>query len=321
MDYLRGWFRGGLIRDVIWRSPNGRVIWNGYVQSLRLQEGGSSRSKSIAPMANRIYYVYSSLDTTTNPPTVKEQKTITVNNTDSQAIYGIKQRTISGGQITDTAAAIEADTILTELSRIRIDEQMTFGQGRPPSLSVSCAGYAHMMDWFNYSQVVNSGTDNLSTVIGLILAADPNSVISTSTVNIDSNTTQVEEYFNGDRPAWNVITDLTLRGGAANNRWVAGIYEGRRMTYKQDETIDTRWNPLAANKFLTYQKNPADPGDRIFDEAGVEIEPWDAKPDRLFVTTGYGKQPQYIEQVIFTAPYGLQTKSSDINPLRGAVLT
>ena len=320
MDYLRGWFRAGLVRDVIWRSPHGRTIWNGYVESMKLRQGGLSRGKSIAPMANRIYYVYSSLDTTTNPPTVNEQKTITVNDTDSQAVYGIKTETVSGGQVTDTAAAVEADTMLTELTRIRIDEQMTFGSGQPPSLSVACRGYAHMLDWFNYSQTVNSGDENLSTIIAAILAADPNSVISTSTINIDANTTQGEEYYNGDRPAWRVITDLTQRGGTAKNRWVAGIYEGRKLVYKQAETIDTRWNQLAANKYLSYQKNPADAGDRIFDEAGREIEPWDARPDRLFFTVGYGKQPQYVEQAVFTAPYHLQTKSSDINPLRGVLI-
>jgi hypothetical protein len=320
MDYLRGWFRAGLVRDVIWRSPNGRIIWNGYVQSLQLKEGGLSRSKSIAQMANRIYYVYSSLDTSTNPPTVGEQKTITVNDTTSQATYGIKTATISGGQISDTAASVEANTILTEMSRIRIDEQMVFGQGSPPSLSVRCAGYAHMMDWWNYSQVVSSGTANISTVIAAVLAADPNSVISTSATNIDSNTTQAEQYYNGDRPSWRVITDLANRGSAANNRWVAGVFENRQLVYKQAETIDTRWNLDSDNKYLSYHKNPTDPGDNIFDEAGRIIEPWDARPDRLFFTVGYGQQPQYIEQVIFTTPYQLQTKSSDINPLREAVL-
>ena len=321
MDYLRGWFRAGLVRDIIWRSPRGRIIWNGYVQSMQLREGGLSRSKSVAQMANRIYYVYTSLDTTTNPPTANEQKTVTANNTASQAVYGIKTATISGGQITDTAASVEANTILTELSRIRIDEQMTFGQGQPPSLSVTCAGYSHMMDWFNYSQVASSGTANINTVIAAVLAADPNSVISTNATNIDANTTQAEQYYNGDRPAWRVITDLANRGGAANNRWVAGVYENRAIIYKQAETIDSRFDADSNNKYLNYQKNPTDPGDRIFDEAGREIEPWDAQPDRLLYTVGYGKQPQYIEQVVFNSPYSLQTKSSDINPLRAGVVT
>lgn len=320
IDYLRGWFRAGLIRDITWRSPNGQIIWNGYVRALKLQQGGLSRSKSIAEMANRVYYVYSSLDTSTNPPTAGEQKTTTINDTTSQATYGIKTVTISGGQVTDTAAGVEAATALTELSRIRIDEQMTFGQGTPPALSITCAGYAHMMNWFNYSQTGTSGTANISSVIAAILAADPNSVANTSATNIDTNTTQAEQYFNGDRPAWNVIQDLAARGSAANNRWIAGIYENRKLTYKQAETVDTAWNPDSDNKYLTYQKNPGDPADRIFDEAGREVEPWNVRPDRLFFTVGYGKQPQYVEQVIFTAPYGLQTKSSDINPLRTAVI-
>jgi hypothetical protein len=320
MDDLRTWFRAGLVRDIIWRSPNGRVIWNGYIRSMSLQDGGLSRSKSIAQMANRIYYVYTSLDTSTNPPTVGEQKTITVNDTASQDAYGIKTETISGGQIDDTAAAVEANTYLTELARIRIDEQMVFGSGQPPSLTVNCAGYAHMLNWWNYSQTVSSGDANISTIIAAVLAADPNSVISTSATNIDTNATQAAQYYNGDRPAWRVISDLAARGGAANNRWIAGVYENRALVYKQAETIDTRWNPDSSNKYLSYQKNPTDPGDRVFDEAGREIEPWDARPDRLFYTVGYGKQPLFVEQVVFTAPYRLQTKSSDINPLREAVL-
>lgn len=320
IDYLRGWFRAGLVRDIVWRSPDGQKIWNGFVQSMTLQEGGLSQSKSIAPMVNRVYYVYASKDTTTNPPTIGEQKTITVNDTASQDIYGIKTDTLSGGQISDTAASVEANTALTELSRIRIDEDDVYGQGQPPTISIRCAGYAHMMDWWNYSQTVSSGTANTNTVISAILAADPNSVISTSTTNIDTNTTQAEQYFDGDRPAWRIIIDLANRGGAANNRWVAGVYENRALVYKQAETVDTRWNQDSNNKYLSYQKNPSDFGDRVFDEAGREIEPWNARPDRLLYTVGYGKQPQYIEQVVFTAPYGLQTKSSDINPLREAIL-
>jgi len=319
-DYLRSWFRAGLIRDIVWRSPSGQVIWNGYVQSLTLQEGGMSRSKSIKPMANRIYYVYSALDTSTNPPTVGAQTTITLNDTASQDSYGIKQATISGGQITTTAANIEANTALTEMSRISIDEVMTSSSGAPPSLSIRCAGYAHMMMWWNYSQTISSSTANLSAIISAILAADPNSVINTSAINIDANTTQAEQYYNGDRPAWNVIRDLADRGGAANNRWVAGVYENRQLIYKQAETFDSNFNTLAANKYLTYQRNPADFGDRIFDEAGRELLHWNTRPDRLIYTSGYGRQPQYIEQSIFTAPYHLQIKSSDVNPLRNIVV-
>ncbi len=318
---LRGWFRAGLVRDIIWKAPNSRTIWNGYVESMTLREGGLTRVKSINDMANRIVFIYTELDTSTTPPTANEQKTITVNDETSQALYGIKTATISGGEMTTTAATVQAATDLTKLLRINIDESLIVGgAGTAPTLAIRCKGYAHMLDWNNYTQTGSSGDENISTTIAAIVAADENGVINTTTNGIETNTTQSEKYYDGKRSMWHIIKSLAERGGANTDTYVAGIYERRRLIYKQAETIDANNNPALTNVHLTLSQNPADPASTILDQAGKELRSWDIKPDRLLYSSAYGREPKFVNQVVWSAPDTVRTRNTDINPIRGVTL-
>ncbi len=321
VEHLRGWFRAGLVRDIIWKAPNSRTIWNGYIESMTLREGHLTRTKSITRMANRVVFIYTELDTSTNPPTAGEQKTITVNDTTSQSLYGIKSATISGGETTTTAAAVQAATELTKLSRIAIDESVIIGSGgSAPTLQIRCKGYSHMLNWNNYTQTASSGDENISTTIAAIIAADENSVVSASTNGIETNTTQSEKYYDGKRPMWRIIQTLLERGGVNEDKYVAGIYEGRKLTYKQAETVDANNNPATTNVHLTLSQNPADKAGVILDQAGHELRSWDIKPDRLLYSSAYGREPKFINQVVWSAPDTVRMRNTDINPLRGAVL-
>ena len=88
-EYLRAWFRAGLARDITITASDGRQAWQGFVNRMSLTIGASRRVRSLGDLANRIYYVYTALDTSTTPPTAGAQTTSTSNDTDSQAIYGI----------------------------------------------------------------------------------------------------------------------------------------------------------------------------------------------------------------------------------------
>lgn len=317
--YLRAWFASGLMRDVTWRGPNGRLVWQGYVSALTLYEGNESRVRSIGDMANKISLTHPILDTSTNPPTTGEQATVAANNTTSQAQYGIKALSLSGEAMTTTAATAEAQTAVNRRSVIGIKRQFASGSSDALSLVVSLRGYAHLMNWYQYSQTGSSGTTNSSDVVAAVVAADPNLVLSAATTLIDDNTLQAERYFDGTRTGLAVVQMLTERGDASGNRWVCGVYEGRRLTYKQAEYADGRGNLGASNKRLAVYRNPHDPAADYVDGSGRVLEPWEIRPDMIEFTTGVPGH-KYIEQVSFTAPRNLQTRGNDENPLRGVLI-
>lgn len=320
LDYLLDWYANGLVRDVTWRTPEGGIAWNGYVSRVSLTIGGNTRTKSIDGMANRILYIYAPKDTSTNPPTVGAQTTITKNDTDLQARYGIKTAIVSGGECTTATADDAALSVLAGLKHVRLGETVTVTAGKFPALKVSMKGYAHMANWYYYSQTADTGTDDADDIIILVLAADPNSVLSSVATNIDTCTTAIEKYWDGKKLGWKIILDIANRGyetGGLGYPWSVGVYENRLTTYKQAEMVDDEGVPLSTNKHPALHRHITDAGGSILDDAGKEIMPWDLRPDRLLYTEGIPGRPLYVEQVKFTAPFKAVLSGTDhLNPSR-----
>jgi hypothetical protein len=318
VEYLKAWFVAGLVRDVIWIAPDARKAWQGYVSKMTMTIGASTRIRALSDLANRIYYVYTALDTSTSPPTTGAQATITSNDTDSQSVYGIKSATKSGGEIAAATATTNAAALLDKRARVWEDGSDSFRGGKEPSLKVDMLGYAWMMDWFNYSNS-SSGTVTRDALIKLIAAADPNSILSTDYTNVDANSDTMRQYYSGDRTSWALI-QKDCNAGTGGLRWVTGVYEGRKLTYKQAEGIDSNGDALNANKHTIITRSIYDAGERFFDAAGRELRPWHIRPDRLVRTAGLSRDPQYIETVSFSAPVGLEIRGTDSNPFRQMVL-
>jgi hypothetical protein len=308
VEYLKSWFANGLARDIVFKGPHGQIIWNGYVSQLSLAEGHGTRSKSIGEMNNRVVLTYRPID---GSNVVGAQTSTTVNNTTSQGVYGIKVGTVGGGELLAATATAEANAHLTAMSKIAVDEKVTTAS-KVPSLQVGMRGYSYMSDWFTYS--AGAGNDTISNVIAAILAADPNSILSTVTTDIDTNSTSTSTYYDGKVRGWKAISELAGMGDSSGNLWAAAIYEGRRTIYKAKEWVDDVTGvALASNKYLPLERQVTDPGFRIIDEAGREIAPWDVRPDRLLYTTGRRKEePLLISSVTYTAPYGLSIAGGNI---------
>lgn len=317
-DYLVDWFLKGLVRDIQWRAPDGATAFEGFVSGLTLTIGGDSLTKGISGMFNRVIFVYTPLDTTLNPPKAEAQTTITKNDTPSQALYGIKVALKSGGEAT---AATADDAAFSELKRLRLIREgraVTVGRGQQAVIRVSCTGYAYMVDWYQYTQTAATGTDTADTIIAAVLAADPNSVISTEAALIDSNATAVEKYWDGTQTGWKIIKTIADRGyetGSEGFPWTVGVYEGRRVTYKAAEALDANGIAESTNQYPAWFKHPYEPGDAILGAAGDEIMPWHIRPDHLLYTDGIPGRPTYIKQVTFSTPWTVRIAGEDaMNP-------
>ncbi len=315
LSYLMSWFSDGLVRDIVWKAPDGGICWNGFVNRLGLTAGGETRTRSVDDMANRAIYVYTPLTTANNPPTDGAQTTVTKNDTSSQSKYGIKTAIVSGGRVTAATADDKALSELAKLKDIREGRQGSFGQGKVPSLQVEMKGYAHMGNWYVYSQTANTGTDDADNIILLVLAADPNSVLSTSAINVDTCTTAVQKYWNDNQFGWKIIQDIAAMGyetGSIGYEWTVGVYEDRRVTYKQAEAVDSNGVALSTNKYPMLHRAIFDSGDSILDDSGREVMPWQLRPDRLMTFEGFPGRPTYITRTVFSSPFSCTYEGTDI---------
>jgi hypothetical protein len=319
-DYLLDWFDKGLVYDTVWTSPEGSIAWEGYIARLSLSVGDTVIIKSIDEMANRIIHNYVPLDTAETPPVAGAQTTITKNDTASQARYGIKTLITSGAECTDATADDDALAYLTHHSQIPLTNTISVGQGKAPTLQVTMRGYAYMANWYAYSQTVSSGTANANTIVSAVLAADPNSVLSTSTLDIDTNTTATEQYRDDNPLAWKFIQEMATRGqesGGTGYQWSCGVYADRRTTFKAKEGIDSSGVAYSTNKHQILQRHIMDAADMFLEESGREVLPWELRPDRLLYTQGIPGPPMYITQVKFSLPHRVVLQGTSIvDPLK-----
>jgi hypothetical protein len=281
--------------------------------------GDTVEIKGIDDMANRVLLYYVPLDTSKTPAQAGAQTVLTKNDTDSQALYGIKTMIAPGGECTTATADDNALTYLDWHNRIPRTETVSVGQGKAAALQVQMRGYAYMANWYAYSQTVSSGTVDADAMVNAVLAADPNGVLSTSTLNIDGNTTATEAYRDDNPLAWKVVQEVATRGyetGGTGYRWTCGVYERRRTTFKAAEGLTRKGIEYGTNKYPILHRHARDESDLFTEEGGREVLPWELRPDRLIVREGVPGVPKYVTQVKFHAPYRVILQGTDqVDPL------
>ncbi|MCK5643927.1 MAG: hypothetical protein KAJ19_24230, partial [Gammaproteobacteria bacterium] len=199
---------------------------------------------------------------------------------------------------------------LTERAYPARGQSSRIGSSSEPTLRVSLRGYAFMADWYNYEQTVSSGTDTATAVLKLVLAADPNTVLSTDDRDIGSNSEATESYWI-DTAAWKVVRTIVTRGetvGGIGIPWAGGIYEGRRFTFKISERLDANGNPISTNQYQRIFHTPS--VDVFSDESGASVPPWHLRPDRIVIAESLGAQ-MYVRRVNYTPPIKVTLSGAD----------
>lgn len=163
------------------------------------------------------------------------------------------------GQLGGAAAEAEAATLLRKSAWPRTkppDEIATTTPGGTANeLWLTLYGYAFTL---RNKYVLTTGTDAVSDHVSALLGAAE--LVNTGVVQ-----TNALEYQIGDMAplrAWQVLRDMVRAGDASGNRWMGGVYAGRKFDYEQASTA------------LAYYRR----GGRIWNVAGGEEEPWFAKP-------------------------------------------
>ncbi len=310
------WLDAGIGRHVELYAPTTVKIWEGFVSSVSANIGSLTvtRGPLLDTIANKIRVAFSTVDTSTSPPTVGIRDfTDWAEDTNSQARYGIIERVISVGGASASNADDIRDLALNEMAEPVTDEVDNLGAAADPTLNIEVLGYYHWLKAYVYNST-NTGDTNASTKLADIIAADPNSLLSTT--NIETNTLQVPQWEDDNRVAESVVKGIVALGNATQQRTVFGFYNGRGAIYN---TIPT--TPI-------YTRTLAEPEQALKDyTTDRSIKPWEVKPgeivfysDLLVGRTGTGSllsDPRYlfIEQASYTIPWSLTLQGAKVNRL------
>jgi len=309
------WIEYGLGRHIEVDGPHLGRVWEGFVNRVDVDIGPLSITRGpLLNIGNRVDIVYSTIDTTSEPPAIGQRERLSdwigyTNDTASQALYGIIEKILSTGGLTGQADA--AKIVDTYIAENRLPEtSQTFSTTRNAggaTIRLSCLGYRSWLEAYVYN-LTTGGDVNLSAKLTAVLAADPNGIISTNYFNVTANTYQVSQWEDEDRTAWSIIKSLLAYGDASDVRYMFGIYEDRIPYY------------TAMTNDIAYYQELSDLAMRVKTTSGATIYPWDVRPARwLFYPdflTGRSEpltladqrddpRFEFIETVRYTAPQGL----------------
>lgn len=314
---VEDWLGNGIGRHIEAYNPSLVKIWEGFVNTITINLGGLSVVRGpLMEVSNNVAITYSTIDTSITPPAIGARVTSTFNtDSDSQSKYGELTAILSTGGIDGSEVSAIRDTFLNENKEPQTSQQITVGGGGEISMTLDCLGYYHFFKRYVYNQTASTGTANLSVILSAIIAADPNSIFSTSTTNITTNTLAVKQYTNDNTSAWKLIQGLIARGDTSDNRYIFQILNDRIPTYAAIPTS------------VEYQQRLSDPAQRVETTAGTEVKPWDIQAAKWLFVPDFliGKtQPAdlrldarmiFIESVTYTMPWGLSIQGGNTDKL------
>jgi hypothetical protein len=313
------WMQSGIGRHVEVYHDSLERVWEGFVNEITVNYGALSVTRGpFLDIGNRVSVQYSGVDTSVIPPIVGvEVQTLWEDNDASQDRYGIWEKLLTSGEISATDAESIRDTYLAENSQPATSHTWSPASAGQASITVNCLGYVHLLNYI-YNQTTNVGQVDTDAKILEVLAEDPNVSwldVNTDHVGAPASAVQVPRYEYENRLAWELIEDCVSRGDANANRWLFGIYNDREAWYWQ------------APDDLEYTTMLSDPGQRVYDIAGVQVPYALLRPGHwlLFADILVGQQdpdslqddPRYlfIERVTYTAPNGLTLEGGQSNKL------
>lgn len=273
---LEDWARNGLFRPIVVKDNYLTTIWEGFVDSITINHAGLSVTHGpITEIKNRVFGIYSGVDTSVYPPQIGvRKKTPTFNSTVSQAKWGIWPYVLSMAGVSNSNADQLVQMFIEENRCPEINSNFSFSS-KDITLTINCVGWYQTLKYpFNYTS--NSGTVAIYTRIQQVLNANPNTGwISSDYSKITQNTTAVPQYENDDQLALEHIRGLTAMGDEHTQRHLFGIYEGRRAVYDHvSEEID-------------YKIELRNPRQEIYDASDSLIPPWQVRPGKWIFFTDF----------------------------------
>ena len=311
IEKIEEWLTAGVGRHITIEDSGQQVAWEGFIDKITITIGAASVSVGpLTEIANRVTVVYTEIEP--NNPSVAGTSTETLieEDIDSQRHYGIFDKVMSAGSVTQTEAETIRGVYLQDnkYPRSSCNFSISPGVGEEPTLTLDCKGYYHLFDTFIYndtSTTFYTGTEKISDVID----AEPNGIVSDTRLDVNAVGVFATEIAN--RTGLTVVRSVVDLGDSNDNRWVFAVYEGRKVYYQSiPEIIQYTYEMRDENKFVA----------NLF---GTRIPPWSIRPNNWILVkdlltssariTPTGSvddlladpRVTYIESVNYTAPHTL----------------
>jgi len=301
------WYDKGLGRKVKAFNYNGDVIWQGFVNELTITAGPISSSRGpLVTIGNIVGGKYSPI----NPETGvvgSEVDTPLVQDTVSQGLYGKWEKWVSIGQAEEAAALQVRDVFLADMRFPKSRDDASVLNATSPVISLSCIGDVNWLSSYVYNNAT-MGLGYLSDKLKAILAADPNSVISTNYNYITDNLSLVVVTEDMDRFAIDIIKELLAIGNdTTDDRRIFGVFEEGLVIYGILPTT------------IEYYHYIGDVSRKILDTSKSVVFPWDVKAGKWLQISDFAAfssniiisnlqddiRNRFLETVRYTAPYSL----------------
>lgn len=330
-------------KRVVFLSPDApdssMICWEGMIQTVTVDDGGASISRSLDNCYNVIRVNFTGMDTSVTPPSPYGggsgyMGTDVGTDTTSVAAYGKRYLLYQAGTIYASRFAgliargnTMRDLFLQQFANPRaVTNTIRRGGGASASMvkvSVECVGFSYEFAVSFHSETSNQ-TATVSSILSAIISntnygywpvgAPPLptgfpstwklDMISTDTTGIATNTLTTTRYNFSDKTTRTYIDELTRLGdGATGRRFFWGVYEGRKFT--------TTVEPAT----VAYTTRRGDPAEAIYDATtGNVVPPWlvrpcnivsvpDLLPDEVAYSTALANaRTLTIGTVEFTAP-------------------
>lgn len=319
LNTMEDWIQNGLARHIVTHDEAMDVVWEGFVNEISINYG--PLTVMVGPLldvANWVDLVYSTMDLYIYSVGMRE-RTGYVEDTDSQAWWGILPKVLSTGGVSVEEAAQIRDTYLEEHRAPTTTKRWKSQEGGALSVTVNCLGYVHWLH-YPYNNISFAHWYPASEKIDDVLLANPNiSWLPFGTAHLDTNNLLVRRYEDDDNLAWSVIKDTVARGDIYNGRWLCGVYADRELWYQ------------AATADVYYFQELSDPMQRIIARGGGEVRRFNVLPGRWLLFSDFltgaihptdlkdDARAMFIETVTFDAPDTLQLEGGKFDRLPQAL--
>ena len=313
--FLDDWYENGIGRDIRLANAALETRWEGFVNKLTYRCGAITATRGpLLDLGNVVHLTYSTVDTTTTPPTMGIRKRVQATDTAqaavSRALFGTIVKNLSTGGATETNAAIIANAYIAD--HAMPETSVTGGEAGAASageasIQVECLGYVHYLTTYIYNNTTSPAVQQYPhTKIAAILTAYALVNAIFGAFSYTANTAWQESgWENDDNDGWTTIKRLVAMGGTSYARWLFGVYTDKIPLY------------AAAPTTVEYHQRLAE-GGMVTNPTGVPVRPWDVLPGRWIFFPDFlpGRgQPEtalrddprcgFIESVTFNAPYAM----------------
>lgn len=286
------------------------LIWEGFINRITYRPGSKAYTRSFDNMANRVRVMYQNTSTGAT-----EGVSTIVNNTTSQALYGIKDA-VYDADINYGANVTHKGAVRTlKLAKQAYPQVSNDAASGGAIITLECLGWYWIWDWEVYNQTTTNNR-NADVAIsrranGGTPPANSTRIYSTSTALITANTAYTYNDENTSGQTYLEQFQAILEGGDGSARWVFGLtpLDPNGTTGLER---DVYYRP-AQTSVLYTTKALSEPG-VIRDIYGRKVDPWRAQPDNIIrvtdVLAGYDMPGEDPRQTYITAlEYDAETQT------------